>query len=298
MTATLPESNPRSVRRPVPRRYREASRRARRRRVPSAPRLPVPLAAVAAAGWAVGVTLLACAAVTVLAWTAGGHGDAGFDDALRAGGLAYLVANLAPVTLPAGTFSLLPLGLTAVPLLLTHRAGRWAVRRTGCSTPAVVARLTVAAVLLYAAATAVVAATVDLGGVHVNPVLAFLTAASVALVGLGSGTVTAAGLWRPLGARVPVPLRRAGVAAAASTAALGAGAALLLALALALRVGHVRDLATQVAPGVSGAVVLALLGVLYLPTLVVWALAYAAGPGFVLGGAVTGPFDAGGGLAP
>ena len=124
-------------------------------------------AGLVAAAWAVGIGLLVCAALTVLGWTVGGHGSATFDVALRAGGLVFVRAShLTPVSLPAGTVSLLPLGLLALPLLLTYRAGRWAVRSSDCRSLSSAAGLSAIAAGGYAAAVAVVAGVSDIDGVH------------------------------------------------------------------------------------------------------------------------------------
>ncbi len=303
MTATLPEPTRARAGGPrqgaaAARRYREARRRAVRQRLVRETRRGVLSAGLVAAAWAVGIGLLVCAALTVLGWTVGGHGSATFDVALRAGGLVFVASHLTPVSLPAGTVSLLPLGLLALPLLLTYRAGRWAVRSSDCRSLSSAAGLSAIAAGGYAAAVAVVAGVSDIDGVHASAALALPIAFLVSFLGFGAGAVRGARLHRQLLAQVPGPLRTGTVAAAATLAALGFVSGATLTVVLATRLPAVADLAAQLAPGVSDGAALLLLGLLYLPTTLVWSLAYVAGPGIALGGAVLSPFGTGGGLAP
>ncbi|MCT9818895.1 DUF6350 family protein [Microbacterium sp. W1N] len=74
--------------------------------------------------------------------------------------------------------------------------------------------------------------------------------------------------------------------AAAVVGAIGLGAA-VLAVALAVGGGDVVALFEAAHVDVVGAITVALAQIAYLPTLVVWGLAYAAGPGFLLGEGAT-----------
>ena len=150
----------------------------------------------------------------------------------------------------------------------------------------------------YAAAVAVVAGVSDIDGVHASAALALPIAFLVSFLGFGAGAVRGARLHRQLLAQVPGPLRTGTVAAAATLAALGFASGATLTVVLATRLPAVADLAAQLAPGVSDGAALLLLGLLYLPTTLVWSLAYVAGPGIALGGAVLSPFGPGAGWRP
>jgi hypothetical protein len=277
---------------------RAALRRAVRPRLVRDQRLRLPVAALVAAGWALGVGLLVCVVGAVLAWTVGGHGAAGFGDALRSGGLAFVAAHLAPVSIGGTTISLLPLGLLALPALLTYRAGRWAARATYCTTLHDAARLTGIAAGGYVVGAVLVAALSSTGAGAVALPYAALATALVSVLGLGCGAVSSAGLWPAVLEPVPIEVRRGVRAAAVVLAALLAGATLALVVTLALHAGAIASLTAQVAPGAAAAVLLVVLCVLYLPTLLVWSLAYLTGTGIVLGGATITPFSGGGGLVP
>lgn len=296
MTLAAPESSPRgSV---AARRHREARRRAVRPRLVRAPARRPGAAASVAVAWMVGVGLAVSAALSVLGWAVGGYGATGFGSALRAGGLVFVAAHLAPVTVPAGTVSLLPLGLVALPLVLGYRAGRWAARVCCCESLAAAGSLVAVTAVGYAAVVGFVASASDLAGAYVAAPIAFVFALVVAGLGVGVGVVRGAGLTRALAAVVPPLLRTAIPAAAASTAALVVAGGAALSLALALRAPEVAAMAGGVAAGAADGFVLLLLGLLYLPTMLVWAVAYVSGPGFVVGAATVTPFDAGGGLLP
>jgi hypothetical protein len=303
VTATLPE--PQTTRSPSPRRgaaaarrYREARRRAVRVRLVRAPARRPATAALLAVAWMLGVGLAVCAALSVFGWAVGGYGASGFGAALRAGGLVFAAAHLAPVSLSAGTVSLLPLGLLALPLVLSYRAGRWAARLTACDSLRTAGSLVALAAVGYAAGVTVVASLSDLAGASVAVPLAFVHSLVVAALGVGAGVVRGAGLARPVRAALPPLLRAAAPAALASTAALVTAAGAVLAVAMALRLPEVAAMAREVAGGAADGLALLLLGLLYLPTFLVWAMAYVTGSGVVLGSAAVTPFDAGGGLAP
>lgn len=256
------------------------------------------MASIIAAAWALGVGLLVCVVVAVLGWTVGGHGDATFGSAVRTGSLAFVAAHMAPVSLPGATFSLLPLGLLALPALLTYRAGRWAARAADCRSLADVALLTATASATYAFLTLIVSTQGVVAGAQVPPLAAVLCAGLVSAAGVGLGAMSSARLWPAALAPVPVPVRRGIRAGGVVLATLGVAAGAAVTFTLATHLSSVASLTTQVAPGAASSAVLLVLCLLYVPTLFVWALSYLAGTGVLLGGAMITPFGGGGGLSP
>jgi hypothetical protein len=253
---------------------------------------------VIAAAWALGVGLLVCVVVAVIGWTVGGHGDATFGSALRSGALAFVAAHMAPVSLPGATFSLLPLGLLALPALLTYRAGRWAARASDCLTLGDVGLLTGTAAGTYAVLTLIVSTLGVLGPAQVTAAAAVVAAGLVSAAGIGLGALSSSQLWPAVLEHVPTPVRRGMRAAGVVLATLGVAAGATVALALAMHFSSVVALTEQIAPGAAASGVLSLLCLGYLPTMFVWALAYLAGTGVLLGGAMITPFGGGGALAP
>lgn len=258
-----------------------------------------PVAAVTAALWAAGVGLLLLGVVVSLAWAFSSRGDEGLITPLRASGALWLVAHHAPLAVDTTTVTLLPLLLLALPLLLLARAGRWAARITSTTTVPDVALVVVTGTATYTFVAFLVAqvAGIAVATLPQGPVIAWSTL--VAVVGLTAGAVPGAGLVPRLVARLPHLVRRAMVAAAASGAALVAMVGVVAVVAVVARWSTVTGLARGVAPGPWDMVGLFLLSLAYLPNLLVWTLAYVAGPGFAVGGAIgANPFAAGAGLLP
>ncbi len=297
MTLAAPQSSPRGA--VSARRYREARRRAQRPRLTRAPRRGVIPTGLVAAAWAAGLGLLVCGALGVLGWALGGTAAASFDGALRVGGVVFAASHLAPVALPHAAVSLLPLGLLALPAWLTYRSGRWAAHATQCTAVSRLAALVAVASVAYASVVAVVAAGSATAGAHVAPGWGFGYGLAVGCCGFGVGAARESRSWRALVLRVPARLRAGAAAATVATAALAAASGLALTVALAFQLPDVAAVGGEVADGVTGGTALVLLGVLYLPNVLVWTLAYLAGPGIAVGSVVVAPTAAaGGGLLP
>jgi hypothetical protein len=258
-----------------------------------------PVAAVTAAVWAAGVGLLLLGVVVSLAWAVSSRGDEGLTTPLRASGTLWLVAHHAPVSVGSATITLLPLLLLALPLLLLARAGRWAARITSTTTVPDVALVVLTGTATYAFVAFLVAQVSGIAEATLPQVPVIVWSTLVALVGLTVGAVQGAGLVRPLVARLPRLVRRGMVTAAASGSALVAMVGVVAVIAVVARWSTVTGLARGVAPGPWDMVGLFLLSLAYLPNLLVWTLAYVAGPGFAVGGAIgANPFAAGAGLLP
>jgi hypothetical protein len=261
----------------------------------------LPVAAVTAALWAAGVGLLVVGAVVTLVWAVSARGDDGITTPVQAAGVVWLAAHHAPVVTATGgaTVTLLPVLLVALVLLLLVRAGRWAARITLTTTVPDVVLLVVAGTATYSCIAVLVAEVADIAGAQVPPLSAVGWAALVSVLGLGTGVVRESGLAAGVLDRLPPQVRAAGPAALAVAAVLGAAVVLLALVALVLHWSTVTALSHQLAPSAGDAVGLVLVQLLYLPNLLVWVLAYLAGPGFAVGGgASVDPFSATGALLP
>lgn len=259
----------------------------------------LPVAAITAALWAAGVGLVVIGVLTSVAWAVSSRGADGISTPLRASGTIWLAAHHVPVETPAGPVTLLPLLLLALPVVLLVRAGRWAARITSLSGRNDAALVVVAGTAVYAFVGFLVAEVAGIADATSSPQTALLCCGAVALLSLSAGVLVGSGMHRSLIARLPLLVRRGAVAAATTGAALVAAAGLTLLVALALRFHTVSSLGREAAPGVLDAAALLLVSLAYLPNLLLWALAYAAGPGFAIGGgAVVDPFSVSGGLLP
>ena len=83
---------------------------------------------LAAAGWSLLIGLGIALASFAVVWIAS---DTGLElaEAMRLGGLTWLVANGATVVIAGVSYSLLPWGLLLIPLLLLGYAGGWEIGR-------------------------------------------------------------------------------------------------------------------------------------------------------------------------
>ncbi len=247
-----------------------------RRTDPSEP--PGRLAAVFAAvqGWVLSVLLLVLPTLAA-ALTAAEPGDQPGWGAGRAGLRLWLLGHGVPQTVDGVVVSLVPLGISALAVYTLYAATRRA--------QVVVGGGVAAGTVCYAGLTAVTALLSGVGTVGV--VRAAAGGLVVGVLGAGLGAARAAPSWRtlavPVGRRLPSPVR-AGLWAAALAGALVVGVAGLLVAAWVV-VGH--GTVSEVVRGLSldavGGVVYAVAQLVYLPNLLVWAVAWLSGAGFVVG---------------
>ncbi|MGV9250912.1 cell division protein PerM [Streptomyces sp. NPDC003697] len=264
---------------------------------------------------AAGLGLGSFAVLVIALWISSPYPDSGPGGALHVAAALWLLAHgaellradtLSGVPAPVGVT---PLLLLVVPVLLVHRAARDATD-AGDGGPLVPARTAwVGVVLGYLAVGG--AATVYAAGGALRPsyVWTVICVPLVATVAAASGVWTAYGcprapVERALGG-LPAGVRRlllargararlggAARAAAAGTVVFGGGGTLLFGMSL---VGHgaaVQRAFVHLSEGWSGRFAVVVLCLVLLPNAAVWAVAYAAGPGFLLGaGHVAGPLS-------
>lgn len=190
----------------------------------------------------------------------------------------WLLAHGVPMTLAPGV-TLVPLGLTALALFGCYASAR----RSGYATRSALG----AGVGAYAGVVLVVGLATGVPLLHLGAGL--LGAAVLAAVGLGAGLLRRPEAPRlrdvlePVRARLPEPVAH-GIAA--GTTAL-ATLVLLAALLATAWVVMGRTAVAEVVHGLDldpvGGAVLAIAELAYVPTLVLWALAWLAGPGFAVG---------------
>lgn len=252
--------------------------------------------ALLGAGQAVVLGLGPLLALSLLSWAAAGSvGSSG--TAVQAAVEIWLAAQRTPLHLPTGEFTLAPLGLTVVLAWLLYRTGRRAATSTGATgaeqlgQSALVAAAVTASYALLAAAVAIACFAGFAGfsgtgtdGVAVaSPGQALLGAGTLALFASGTGVLTATSAFRTLLAKVPVEvgcvLRSTAVALAVLTA--GAGATIAGGVVTHFNAGQAA--LQELHGGAVGGALLTLVGLVYLPTAVVWAVAYLLGPGFAVG---------------
>ncbi len=244
------------------------------------------LLSLAAALWAAAIGLLLAVAPMLILWlgSTGSETEIGWVQALRWGGLLWLVANGASISIAGITLTLLPWGLLLVPLVLLSTGSAWAVRRSEAREPLAVLLAVLPGVILYTLIAAGIDVMVSEPVARVDVLDAVLGALVLALLGSTWGAVRASGL----ADRLPIPIAvRAGVRAAAVSAAVVIGlGAIAATVSLVVGIDDAITMSRSLAAGAGGGVGLLLLGVAYVPVLVTWGAAYVLGAGVGLGGGV------------
>lgn len=202
---------------------------------------------------------------------------------LEVGTGLWLLAHGVPLAVGTDVVTLVPLGLTLLALYTCHASARRSGYPTSLGLAAGVGGYVVVAVVL----SLLVRASVG----HV------VLAASGALVVSGFGLATGlarrpeapplSGLTRPLWSRVPAAVRAGVPAGVLATALLVATASLVTVLWVLAGRATISDVVEALDLDAVGGGVLALAELAFLPNLVVWALAWLAGPGFHVGAGTT-----------
>ncbi|MCI0687009.1 MAG: DUF6350 family protein, partial [Sporichthyaceae bacterium] len=249
--------------------------------------------------WAAGAGILVGTVLAIATWAVGGASGADAVAAARFGALLWLLSQHAGIEVGAGYVGLVPLGLAALPLLLCLRVLRTAMRGFAEREPSSAVLLYLSFVTGYAGLAAGAAVALGALGGAARPVWwqAGVGAAAVAALGGGLGAARfLAAPARALGVALARPVldRATWLTPGRIVAVLGgslaavctlvAGSSLLLALGLASGLDQLVDLSSALAGGQlkSGAPIL-VASVLLLPNAVLWAMAYALGPGFAVG---------------
>lgn len=235
------------------------------------------------ATWAVCVGLGLMAVFVMLFWAISPNtvGDSGA--AWRAVGLTWLGAQLVPLSVSGLPVSVLPLAAVLPALLLARRGGGWAARLVAAPDGREMRALLGGAALTYGAAGAVVAWLCSSGATGAKPAQAFLGTAAVCAAGTLWGIGREIDLLGRVRDRVSAETWLtlvAGWTALVSLFALGIG---LVVLGLLAGFGDAVANLASLQGGIVAGIGMTLLGLLTLPTLAVWAVALAAGPGFTVG---------------
>lgn len=201
---------------------------------------------------------------------------------------SWLVLNGVSPKLGAAVFTLVPWGLVMIPWLVLLGSGRSLGRRivlarVGRSGSITVAVLTggVLLVVIYTAFGTLVAMSTTSVEVSFEPIRALLVMLLVSLSAVAVGVLAA--LPENPFHMLPNLVREIVIRGVAALLTLAGIAALLVAVQLVGNFAEVLKLANGLNPGLSGFLAILLLSLGYLPVLVVWAMSYMLGAGFVIG---------------
>ena len=248
------------------------------RRVPQLPEawLRATLAGVEAAVFSWLIVVVPAVAAYVATAAAPVLGEASWMDAAVVGTGLWLLGHGATITMADATVSLAPLGLTLVSVLLLYGAARRARLRSHA----------VAGFTLAGYVATVMGISILVPGSVGRPtvaVAAVLMAALALQSALWRGRARPPAWWLRLAGRTPTFVASGIRAGAAALGALVLVAVVLTALGLVQGVVTILELHEALEPGRLGTVALVLGQLAYLPTLVVWSLAWVMGPGYSVG---------------
>lgn len=253
--------------------------------IAAAPTKPLLVSAVISAGACLLTGLLTCAAVAVIGWLGATFGGA--SGAVRAGAGAWLVAHKAGITIGTGRISVAPLGLTLFFAWCLYRAGKSAARSSGADRTKDLITLALGFAVVYGLGGLLVALLTADGALRVSPFSAFLGAFSLALVAGLAGVVVESGAGEDIADATPAGLRDAVPAALAAVLTIVALASVLYAVLLAIHFSRVTGMLELLDAGVIGSVVLFAICLMLVPNMILYVIAFLAGPGFQLGTGTT-----------
>lgn len=244
-----------------------------------------------AAGVVTGAGLALIVLLVLIGWIAAPHDSVGLPAVLRAGAALWLVGQHVGFSLRgAGRIGMLPLGLVLLPGALLWRAGRWVVRVSPVQRLRQVGYAAAALAVPYSLLTAALAAVSRSAQFAASVPQAALCGLLLGLAAGGLGGARALAPWGRLARLIPERQRSVVIAIAASGAVLAVAGALLAAGALAANLHESGVLERGLGAGPVGTVLLLLLQIGYIPNAVIWAMAFAVGPGFAFGaGTIVAP---------
>ncbi|MGH3545050.1 MAG: cell division protein PerM [Mycobacteriales bacterium] len=237
--------------------------------------------AAIAAVWAAVAAMAPMLTLALLAWLADSRSSAPATDAVRLALDSWLLAHGVPLTLAEGTFGLTPLLITGFVCWQLGRAGATTARAVAAHSWGAQLRAAASIAVCYGAIGAGVAFWARLPGVQATPWLAAVILAVLALVASLIGGLTGTESGRGLLAQLPAIVRNIGRAVAVLSVLAAAAVLALVMLAISLPVAA--DMTDGYSLGAVGGIGLLLLCLVYLPTLLVWSVAYVVGTGFAIG---------------
>jgi hypothetical protein len=225
--------------------------------------------------------LLVAIAPFLIMWMASPSSGLTWPEATRLGGLLWLVANGVPPSIGPVTYTLVPYGLTLVPLLLLGYGGSWAARRARIRDWRDLVILVGGATVSYALIVGIAASLTARPGASVSTADAVLHGAVLAAIAVGFGATRGAGMsvLTALPASISTMVRAGlmGIVALLGAGAVAAGAALLV------RVDDAVTMAQSLHAGTWGGLGLLMLGLAFAPVVIVWSTSYVLGAGFAIG---------------
>lgn len=252
----------------------------------SAP-LPLVVAGGAAGAAAAVFSYLVLAVIALAAWMLDPSGAQEWTQMLEVASGAWLAGLGLGPTVSGITLTLLPLGFALIPVLAVIGAARWASDASAVARRGEVAAVALALGMSFAIVAAVIAS--------MSRTLAVAPPRAALIAGLGATLIAAFVVMRRAGLlsldALPADVRDGAAAAGAALLSLIAVASAMLIVAIVGSFDEMTSLLVQLDAGPSGLLLLAALSLGYLPSAVMWSLAYLLGPGVTVSvGTVVSPY--------
>ena len=248
--------------------------------------LPLLVAGGLAGAGAAALCIAVLSCITLTAWMLDPGADLSWSTMLEAATGAFLLGQGVPLTVDSVTISLPPLGFAVLSMALVAFGARWAARASAVGRRGEAITVAVSAAVGYGAVSALAAELAR--AVGASPLTALLACTAIAFAVSCLTILRSTGLIT--GASLPAAVRDVSAGAVAGTVLLLGAGAFLVAVAVLVNFPEVGLLLGELHLGLSGALLLTVVTLGYLPVACVWATAYLLGPGFVVSsGSVIGP---------
>ncbi len=242
--------------------------------VPSAP-LPLVVAGAVGGAAAAALSFGVFAVIALAAWMLDPGGPQEWAQMLEAASAAWLSGLGVSPTIGGIAVTLLPLGFAVVLIVALVGAARWATEASAVARRGEALAVALSAAVGFGVVAAIVGALSR--SLDVAPVTAALSGAAMALVVTG---LTVLRRTRLISLdRVPGEVRAVAAGAAAAVLALVSMAGIALIVAVITQVDGVTALLVALDAGPSGVLLLTVLSLGYLPTALMWVIAYLLGAG-------------------
>lgn len=248
---------------------------------------PIPVAGAIAAITSVALGFLASFVVVFIVWLFAGHGNETTAQVVRASGIGWLGTQFVPIEIAGTPFGLMPWGFIIVPVIVLWKTMHWALKSAQPQTVRDYWYTAGAVSGVYALLGMFVSMFTSTNDLKTSALRALINTFVIAALVCISSVLTYAPSKSLLIDPLP-PMIIDGIRPGFITSGfLVFVGALLSTASLILHFGEVKSVATLMAPSALDGFFMMLLGIAYLPTAAIWALAYIIGPGIALGTTAT-----------
>ena len=220
------------------------------------------------------------------AWLVAAHGTESTFTVMRAAGVTWQVLHLTPVAIGTVTLGILPWGFLLIPIFIVWKATQWTLKSARPKNAFDFVRVAVLLSTVYAGLAfglSLISNTPDLNtSVTRSSVNAFVLALLVTFACINTYAPSRTIVLDSMPTVIVNGIRPGLIA----FGLIFTFASLLTSISIALHWVEIRTVTTLMAPGTIDGFLMTLLGIGYIPTVIVWTLSYILGTGILLGGGI------------